>query len=43
MLATYMERMRNNNLEIGIAGSYCRPQFRKKEDSESVHSPTIFF
>ena len=26
MLATYMRRMRNNNLEIRIAGSYCRPQ-----------------
>ena len=26
MLATYMRRMRNKNLEIGIAGSSCRPQ-----------------
>ena len=26
MLATYMRRMRNNNLEIRIAGSSCRPQ-----------------
>ena len=26
MLATYMRRMRNNNLEIKIAGSSCRPQ-----------------
>ena len=26
MLATNMRRMRNNNLEIRIAGSYCRPQ-----------------
>ena len=26
MLATYMRRMRNNNLEIGIAGSSCRPE-----------------
>ena len=25
MLATYMPRMRNNNLEIRIAGSSCRP------------------
>ena len=26
MLATYMRRMRNNNLEITIAGSSCRQQ-----------------
>ena len=26
MLATYMQRMRNNNLEIRIASSSCRPQ-----------------
>ena len=26
MLATYIQRMRNNNLEITIAGSSCRPQ-----------------
>ena len=26
MLATYMRRMRNNNLEIRIVGSSCRPQ-----------------
>ena len=26
MLATYMRRMRNKNLEIRIARSYCRPQ-----------------
>ena len=26
MLATYMGRMRNNNLEIRIAGPSCRPQ-----------------
>ena len=26
MLATYMQRMRYNNLEIRIAGSSCRPQ-----------------
>ena len=26
MLATYMQRMRNNNLEIRIAGYSCRPQ-----------------
>ena len=26
MLAKYMRRMRNNNLEIRIAGSSCRPQ-----------------
>ena len=26
MLATYMRRMRNCNLEIRIAGSSCRPQ-----------------
>ena len=26
MLATYMRRMRNNNLEIRIAGPPCRPQ-----------------
>ena len=26
MLATNMRRMRNNNLEIRIAGFYCRPQ-----------------
>ena len=26
MLATYIRRMRNNNLEIRIAGSSCRPQ-----------------
>ena len=28
MLATYMRRMRNKNLEIRIAGSSCRPQQR---------------
>ena len=28
MLATYMRRMRNNNLEIKIAGSSCRPHFK---------------
>ena len=28
MLATYMRRMRNNNLEIRIAVSFCRPQWR---------------
>ena len=27
MLATYMRRMRNNNLEIKIVGSSCRPQY----------------
>ena len=27
MLATYMRRMRNNNLEIRIAGSSYRPQW----------------
>ena len=26
MLAIYMQRMRNNNLEISIAGSSWRPQ-----------------
>ena len=26
MLVTYMRRMRNDNLEIRIAGSFCRPQ-----------------
>ena len=26
MLATYTGRMRNNNLEIRIAGSSCRPK-----------------
>ena len=26
MLTTHMQRMRNNILEIRIAGSYCRPQ-----------------
>ena len=26
MLATYMRRMRDNNLEIRIEGSSCRPQ-----------------
>ena len=26
MLATYMRRMRNSNLEIRISGSSCRPQ-----------------
>ena len=26
MFATYMRRMRDNNLEIRIAGSSCRPQ-----------------
>ena len=28
MLATYMRRMRKNNLDISIAGSSCRPQQR---------------
>ena len=34
MLATYMRRMRKNNLEIRIAGSSCRPQpdVKKKND-----------
>ena len=27
MLATYMRRMRNNSLEIRIAGSSCRTQY----------------
>ena len=27
MLATYMGRMGNNNLEIRIVGSSCRPQW----------------
>ena len=27
MLATYVRRMRSNNLEIRIAGSSCRSQF----------------
>ena len=26
MLATYMWRMRNDNLEVKIVGSYCHPQ-----------------
>ena len=30
MLAAYMRRMRNNNLEIRIAGSSCRPQYINK-------------
>ena len=30
MLATYIRRMSNNNLEIRIAGSSCRPQQVKK-------------
>ena len=29
MLATYMRRMRNNNLEIWIAGSYATPKVTK--------------
>ena len=29
MLATYMLGMRNNNLEITIVGSFCRPQLIK--------------
>ena len=28
MLAKYIRRMRNNNLEIRIAGSSCRPQLK---------------
>ena len=42
MLPTYMRRMRNNNVEIRIADSSCRPQIRKIEDTEYVHSATIF-
>ena len=30
LLATYMRRMRNNNLEIRIAGSSCGPQYINK-------------
>ena len=30
MLATYMRRMRNNNLEIRVAGSSCRQELAKK-------------
>ena len=36
MLATYMRRMRNNNLEIRIAGSSCRPQIRIIEQDSFV-------
>ena len=38
--ATYMRRMRNNNLEIKIAGSSCRPQqmkFHCLRASDPVH------
>ena len=35
MLATYMRRMRNNNLEIRIAGSSCRPQLNNKNDNNN--------
>ena len=37
MLATYMRRMRNNNLEIGIAGSACRLQYTFKKQAP-VHA-----
>ena len=30
MLTAYMRRMRNNNLEIRIVGSSCRPQHINK-------------
>ena len=33
MLATYMRRMRNNNLEIGIAGSSCRPRENSQKET----------
>ena len=36
MLDTYMQRMRNSNLEIRIACSSCRPQ-------KNVSSPAFFF
>ena len=32
ILATYMRRMRNSNLEIKIAGSFCRPQLIYKTE-----------
>ena len=32
ILATYMRHLRNNNLEIRIAGSSCRPQLIYKTD-----------
>ena len=35
MLATYMRRMRKNNLEIRIAGSSCRPQPDVKKKIET--------
>ena len=35
MLATYMRRMRNNNLEIRIASSSCRPQLYNNNNNNN--------
>ena len=35
MLGPYIRRMRNNNLEIRIVGSSCRPQWFITETAES--------
>ena len=52
MPATYMRRMRNNNLEIRIAGSPCRPQLVTRVDPPGANTSrkrpatiqnTIFF
>ena len=36
MLATYMRRTRNNNLEIRIAASSCRRQLLTQVDEEKL-------
>ena len=40
MLATHMRRMRNNNLEIRIAGSSCRPELVTRSNLH-VRTPLV--
>ena len=42
MLTTYILRMRNNNLEITIAGSSCRPQ-KKCKNTKWFKQMVIYF
>ena len=41
-IAGYMQRMHNNNLEIRIVGSSCRPQLFSQHDWEIWHISYIF-
>ena len=42
MLATFVPRMRNNNLEIRIAGSSCRPHLRNRSSDYNRNSKHLF-